>query len=104
MFCPWIVTRDEIGDPHNLMMEVRVNGRRMGGGSSRKMHHSFNVILAHVSASETIFPGEIINSGTVGTGCGNEVGCRLQPGDVVELEIEKIGVLRNRIVRTQAKS
>lgn len=102
VFGPWIVTRDEIGDPHTLTMEARVNGRRMGGGSSRAMHHSFNAILAHVSASETIFPGEIISSGTVGTGCGNEVGYRLQPGDVVELEIEKIGVLRNRIVRSQS--
>lgn len=100
VFGPWIVTRDEIGDPHSLAMEARVNGRRLGGGSSRAMHHNFNAILAHVSASETIFPGEIISSGTVGTGCGNEVGYRLQPGDVVELEIEKIGVLRNRIVRS----
>jgi 2-keto-4-pentenoate hydratase/2-oxohepta-3-ene-1,7-dioic acid hydratase in catechol pathway len=99
---PWIVTRDEIGDPHALAMDARVNGKRMGGGTSRDMHHSFNAILAHVSASETIFPGEIISSGTVGTGCGNEIGYKLAPGDVIELEIEKIGVLRNRIVRPQA--
>ena len=96
---PWIVTRDELGDPHTLNMEARVNGKRMGGGSSRAMHHSFNAILAHVSASETIHPGEIICSGTVGTGCGNEIGYKLKPNDVVELEIEKIGVLRNKIVR-----
>lgn len=99
VFGPWIVTRDEIGDPHALAMEARVNGKRMGGGSSRAMQHSFNAILAHVSASETIHPGEIICSGTVGTGCGNEIGYKLQPGDVIELEIEKIGVLRNKIVR-----
>jgi 2-keto-4-pentenoate hydratase/2-oxohepta-3-ene-1,7-dioic acid hydratase in catechol pathway len=100
VFGPWIVTRDEIGNPHELEMEARVNGKRMGGGSSRKMHHSFNAILAHVSACETIYPGEIICSGTVGTGCGNEIGYKLQPNDVVELEIEKIGVLRNQIVRS----
>jgi 2-keto-4-pentenoate hydratase/2-oxohepta-3-ene-1,7-dioic acid hydratase in catechol pathway len=99
VFGPWIVTRDELGDPHRLKMEARVNGKRMGGGSSQAMHHSFGAILAHISASETIYPGEIICSGTVGTGCGNEVGYKLQPGDVVELEIERIGVLRNRIVR-----
>ncbi len=99
VFGPWIVTPDEIGDPHALRMEARVNGRRLGGGSSRNMHHSFNAILAHISASETIYPGEIVCSGTVGTGCGNEVGYRLKPDDVVELEIERIGVLRNRIVR-----
>ena len=99
VFGPWIVTRDELPDPHDLKMEARVNGKRMGGGSSRTMHHSFQSILAHISASETIFPGEIICSGTVGTGCGNEVGYRLKPGDIVELEIERIGILRNRIVR-----
>lgn len=99
VFGPWIVTRDELPDPHELKMEARVNGVRLGGGSSRTMHHSFQSILSHISASETIYPGEIICSGTVGTGCGNEVGCKLKPGDVVELEIEKIGVLRNRIVR-----
>lgn len=99
VFGPWIVTKDELGDPHNLAMEARVNGKRMGGGSSRAMQHSFNAILAHVSASETIHPGEIICSGTVGTGCGNEIGYKLQPDDLVELEIERIGVLRNRIVR-----
>ncbi len=99
VFGPWIVTRDELPDPHDLKMEARVNGKRMGGGSSRAMHHSFQSILAHISASETIFPGEIICSGTVGTGCGNEVGYRLKPGDIVELEIERIGILRNRIVR-----
>ena len=99
VFGPWIVTKDELGDPHILNMEARVNGKRMGGGSSRAMHHSFNAILAHVSASETIHPGEIICSGTVGTGCGNEIGYKLQANDLVELEIEKIGVLRNKIIR-----
>lgn len=98
---PWIVTLDEIGDPHNLKMDARVNGERWGGGTSRAMHHGFNTILAHVSMSETIHAGEVICSGTVGTGCGNEVGRKLAPGDVVELEIEKIGTLRSRIIQQQ---
>ncbi len=96
---PWIVTLDEIGDPHALAMDARVNGERWGGGNSRDMHHSFSAILAHISRSETIRAGEVIGSGTVGTGCGLELGRKLSPGDVIELEIEKIGVLRNRIVR-----
>ncbi len=96
---PWIVTLDEIGNPHDLKMDARVNGERWGGGSSKAMHHSFNAILAHISMSETIRAGEMICSGTVGTGCGNEVGRKLRPGDIVELEIEKIGTLRNRLVR-----
>jgi 2-keto-4-pentenoate hydratase/2-oxohepta-3-ene-1,7-dioic acid hydratase in catechol pathway len=96
---PWIVTLDEIGDPHALAMDARVNGERWGGGNSRDMHHKWPAILAHISASETLYAGEVIGSGTVGTGCGLELGRQLQHGDVVELEIEKIGVLRNRVVR-----
>ena len=98
-FGPWIVTLDEIGDPHALAMEARVNGERWGGGNSRAMHHTFWDIIAYVSQSETLFAGEIIGSGTVGTGSAHELGRELAPNDVVELEIERIGVLRNRIVR-----
>jgi 2-keto-4-pentenoate hydratase/2-oxohepta-3-ene-1,7-dioic acid hydratase in catechol pathway len=96
---PWIVTADEIDHPVALDMEVRVNGERWGGGNSSAMHHSFADIIAHVSASETLYPGEVIGSGTVGTGCGLELGKRLAPGDVFDLEVERIGVLRNRIVK-----
>jgi 2-keto-4-pentenoate hydratase/2-oxohepta-3-ene-1,7-dioic acid hydratase in catechol pathway len=96
---PWIVTLDEIGDPQALDMEARVNGERWGGGNSSAMHHTFSDILAFISQSETLHPGEVIASGTVPTGCGLELGRFLQSGDVVELEIEKIGVLRNRILR-----
>jgi 2-keto-4-pentenoate hydratase/2-oxohepta-3-ene-1,7-dioic acid hydratase in catechol pathway len=97
---PWIVTLDEIGDPHTLAMDARVNGERWGGGNSSSMHHKWPAILAHISASETIYAGEVIGSGTVGTGCGFELGRELKHGDVVELEIERIGVLRNRVLRT----
>jgi 2-keto-4-pentenoate hydratase/2-oxohepta-3-ene-1,7-dioic acid hydratase in catechol pathway len=97
-FGPWIVTLDEIGDPHTLDMEARVNGERWGGGNSSTMHHKWPAILAHISASETLRPGEIIGSGTVGTGCGLELGRKLKHGDVVELEVERIGVLRNRVL------
>ena len=97
---PWIVTLDEIGDPHALAMDARVNGERWGGGNSGQMHHKWPAVLAHISASETLYAGEVIGSGTVGTGCGLEIGRQLQHGDVVELEIEKIGVLRNKVVRS----
>ncbi len=96
---PWITTADEIPHPAALNMEVRVNGERWGGGNSREMHHDFGRIIEHVSASETLYPGEVIGSGTVGTGCGLEIGKQLQPGDRFELEIEKIGTLTNRIVK-----
>lgn len=96
---PWIVTADEIAHPAALDMEVRVNGDRWGGGNSSSMHHSFADIIAHISKSETLYPGEVIGSGTVGTGCGLELGKRLAPGDAFELEVEGVGVLKNRIVR-----
>jgi 2-keto-4-pentenoate hydratase/2-oxohepta-3-ene-1,7-dioic acid hydratase in catechol pathway len=96
---PWIVTTDEIGDPYNLKMEARINGERWGGGNSGDMHHKWTAILAHISASETLYAGEVIGSGTVGAGCGLELGRQLKHDDVVELEIETIGVLRNRVLK-----
>ncbi len=96
---PYIVTADEVSHPVALEMEARVNGECWGGGNSADMHHDFAAILAHISASETLWPGEVIGSGSVGTGCGLETGRRLRPGDRFELEIERIGILANRIVR-----
>jgi 2-keto-4-pentenoate hydratase/2-oxohepta-3-ene-1,7-dioic acid hydratase in catechol pathway len=97
---PYILTADEVAHPVALKMESRVNGERWGGGNSSQMHHTFADILAHISASETVYAGEVIGSGTVGTGCGLEIGKRLQDGDNFELEIENIGILANRIVKT----
>ncbi len=96
---PWIVTPDEIGDPYRLKMEARVNGEVRSQGSSEGMLFSFEEIIAHVTRDETLMPGEFIGSGTVGDGCGLELGWYLEHGDSVELEVEKIGVLRNRVER-----
>lgn len=99
VFGPCVVTRDEIGDPQNLRMMARVNGETWCDNSSATMNWTFAQLLTHISADETLYPGEIIASGTVGNGCGLEHSRFLQSGDVVELEIEKIGILRNRVVR-----
>ena len=96
---PWITTADEIPHPAALNMEAQVNGERWGGGNSNQMQHDFARIIEHISASETLYPGEVIGSGTVGTGCGLEIGKRLADGDHFELTIEKIGTLANRIVK-----
>jgi 2-keto-4-pentenoate hydratase/2-oxohepta-3-ene-1,7-dioic acid hydratase in catechol pathway len=96
---PWLVTADEIGDPYDLTMVARVNGEEWSRGHSGTMHHRFEDIIAFVSRSETLHPGEILGSGTVGGGCGLELGRFLNPGDVIELEVERIGVLRNRIIK-----
>jgi 2-keto-4-pentenoate hydratase/2-oxohepta-3-ene-1,7-dioic acid hydratase in catechol pathway len=97
-FGPWITTADEIGDPQNLRMQARVNGETWSDGWSRDMKHGFADIVAYASVEETLVPGEILGSGTVGGGCGNEQGRFMKHGDVIELEVSGIGVLRNRIV------
>ncbi|MCH5377297.1 MAG: fumarylacetoacetate hydrolase family protein, partial [Planctomycetes bacterium] len=65
-----------------------------------RVHHRFEEIIAYVSRDETILPGDFIAAGTVGNGCGLEQNRWLVPGDVVELEIECLGVLRNQVVQT----
>jgi 2-keto-4-pentenoate hydratase/2-oxohepta-3-ene-1,7-dioic acid hydratase in catechol pathway len=101
---PWITTSDEIGDPQNLEMIARVNGETWSHGNSRDMHHRFRDIIAYASLEETLVPGEILGSGTVGGGCGNELGRFMKDGDVIELEVGGIGVLRNRIVAPHVKA
>jgi 2-keto-4-pentenoate hydratase/2-oxohepta-3-ene-1,7-dioic acid hydratase in catechol pathway len=94
---PWLVTRDEIPEPYGLTMTARVNGGEWSRGSTADMHWTFEDLIAHVSRSETLRIGDMIASGTVGLGCGLEHGSFLKPGDVVELEVERIGVLRNPV-------
>ena len=97
---PCLVTADEIGDPYRLDMIVRVNGCEWGRGNSSTMHWKFEDCIAHVSRSEALHSGEFLGSGTVGNGCGLEQMRFLKSGDVVELEVEAIGILRNRVVRS----
>jgi 2-keto-4-pentenoate hydratase/2-oxohepta-3-ene-1,7-dioic acid hydratase in catechol pathway len=99
---PWIVTPDEIGDPYKLKVEARVNGKMRSQGVTEGMLFSFEEIIAHVTKDETLMPGEFIGSGTVGNGCGVELGWFLEHGDTIELEVEKIGVLKNRVERQDA--
>jgi len=96
---PCLVTADELGDPYRLEMVVRVNGEEWGRGNSRDMHWKFEDCIAHASRSETLHSGEFFGSGTVGNGCGLEHLRFLKPNDLVELEVEGIGVLRNRVVK-----
>jgi 2-keto-4-pentenoate hydratase/2-oxohepta-3-ene-1,7-dioic acid hydratase in catechol pathway len=93
---PCIVTTNEL-DASDLAMRVRVNGELWGESSSAEMHHTFADLIAYASRSQTLHPGEVLGSGTAPGGSGLELDRWLAPGDVVELEIEGIGVLRNRI-------
>jgi len=98
-FGPCLVTLDEIGDPHALRMQARVNGETWCDNNSSNMHWRFEDVIARVSMGETLHAGEVIGGGTIGDGCGLEHLRFLEDGDIVELEIEKIGILRNRVVR-----
>lgn len=94
---PCLVTRDELGNGSGLGMTARINGETWSDGNSADMHHGFNRVIEHISMNEELRPGEVIGSGTVGGGCGLELGRFLSPGDKVELEIEGIGILVNSI-------
>ena len=96
---PCLVTRDEIDNVYDLDMIARVNGEEWGRGNSRDMFWKFEDVIAHISRSETLYPGEVLGSGTVGNGCGLEQLRYLKPGDVVELEIEQLGILQSRVIK-----
>ncbi len=99
---PCLVTADEIEDPYDLTMIARVNDQEWGRGSTRDMRWTFEDVIAHVSRSETLHVGEFLGSGTVGNGCGLEQLRNLKADDVVELEVEQLGILRTRITRPAA--
>jgi 2-keto-4-pentenoate hydratase/2-oxohepta-3-ene-1,7-dioic acid hydratase in catechol pathway len=105
-FCPlgpWIVTPDELGDPHDLRMELRVNGERRQESYSGNMSVTIPEILSHYSALG-YSAGDIVSTGTVSGVAGfseDAATLYLTPGDVIEAEIERIGVLRNPVVSWQ---
>ncbi|WP_066304650.1 fumarylacetoacetate hydrolase family protein [Bacillus sp. FJAT-29814] len=104
---PVIVTKDEMekyreGHRLHLTMTAKVNGALLSQGNARDIYYSFGQMIERASAGVTLYPGDIIGSGTVGTGCllelGQEVHRWLEPGDTVEMEITGIGKLKNQIV------
>ena len=97
-FGPCLVTPDEFG-AGNHRMTARINGEQWSEGWTQDMHWSFADLIAYISQSENLRPGDFLGSGACGTGCGLELNRWLQPGDMVELTVEGIGTLRNRVVR-----
>lgn len=106
---PWIVTPDELAKRsvdrvgvYDAQMIARLNGMERSRGNWKDMHFSFGEIIARASEGVTLYPGDVIGSGTVGTGCLLELskgeGPWLATGDVVELEIEGIGKLENKVI------
>lgn len=93
---PCLVTPDEI-DITTTPMRARVNGEVWSEGTLGSMRFSFSEVIAHLTTDQPLLPGDVLGSGTIGRGCGLELDRWLAPGDIVELEVEGIGTLRNRI-------
>ncbi|HSD82409.1 MAG TPA: fumarylacetoacetate hydrolase family protein, partial [Anaerolineae bacterium] len=108
---PYFVTPDELSDKriargdqgsvYDLEMIGRLNGREVSRGNLKDITFTFAQMIERASADVWLYPGDVIGSGTVGTGCLLELtkgqGPWLQPGDVVELEIEQLGIMRNEV-------
>jgi fumarylacetoacetate (FAA) hydrolase len=109
---PWIVTPDELAarrvddGRYDLPMVARINGREVSRGNFRDIHFTFGQMIERASDDTLILPGDVLGSGTVGTGCILELGSEnvpwLEPGDIVEMEIEGLGILTNTVVDPEA--
>ncbi len=106
---PWVVTKDELADrrvgpgKYDLMMLGRRNGKETSRSNFKTIHYDFTQILERGSRDVMLFRGDLIGSGTAGTGCILELGPEnvggwLQPGDIMELEIERLGILTTPII------
>ena len=93
---PCVLTMDEV-DEWSIAMSARVNGEVWASGTSKERQFSFAEVLAWASLDEEVYPGEFFAIGTVGGGCGLELDRWIHPGDVVELEASRVGVLRNTV-------
>jgi 2,4-didehydro-3-deoxy-L-rhamnonate hydrolase len=99
---PWLVTADEVGDPQALDVWTTVNGERRQHGTTGKMIFSVAALVAYVSRFMSLRPGDLISTGTpAGVGHGFKPPRYLQPGDVVELGISKLGVQHHRVVEAK---
>jgi len=105
---PFEMLRDRYRDGRlHLEMTARVNGKEYSRGNAGSMYWTWPQIIAHASRDTELRPGDVLGSGTVGTGCileltPEKVGGWLKPGDAVELTIERLGTLRNKVVARSA--
>jgi len=98
-FGPWLVTPDEIGDPTKLKLETRVNGNVVQSSDTSMLIFSIPRLIEYSSTIFDLMPGDVIATGTpAGVGFTRKPPIFLKPGDVVEVEIQNIGVLRNPVV------
>ena len=96
---PWLVTADEVPNPHQLSIELRLNGEVMQQSTTAEFIFTVQQLIAHLSQLVTLEPGDVIFTGTPpGVGMARDPQVFLQPGDVVEVEVAGLGVLRNPVV------
>ena len=96
---PWIVTADEVGDPHNLDISLRLNGETMQSSNTKHFLFPIDELISHLSKFVELKIGDLIFTGTPsGVGAGRKPPVFLKPGDELEVEIEKLGVLKNHVV------
>lgn len=100
-FCPWgpyIVTRDEVGDPHNLDVRTVLNGEEMQKSNTSKLIFNINQIIAYASQGTTLMPGDLIPTGTpFGVGFSRTPPVFLKHGDICECEVERVGKIINKV-------
>lgn len=95
---PWLVTADEVPDPHKLSIALRLNGETMQDSSTAQLIFNINQLIAHLSQLITLQPGDVIFTGTPpGVGAARKPPVFLKPGDVAEVEIEGLGTLSNPV-------
>jgi 2-keto-4-pentenoate hydratase/2-oxohepta-3-ene-1,7-dioic acid hydratase in catechol pathway len=96
IFGPFLVTSDEVGDVRDLMMSLHVNGEDWSSMNTSEMSWPISDVLSYMSQGQTIYPGQIITSGSYPGGCGSDLGRKLRPGDKFELRITRLGSLANQ--------
>jgi 2-keto-4-pentenoate hydratase/2-oxohepta-3-ene-1,7-dioic acid hydratase in catechol pathway len=102
-FGPFLVTADEVGDPHALRVQLRLNGTTMQDSTTAQLIFKIDELVAYISQVCTLEPGDVIFTGTPpGVGAARKPPVFLKPGDVCEVEIERLGLLRNSFVAADA--
>ena len=101
---PWLVTRDEVADPQDLALWLKVNGKTYQNGSTRTMVYGVAHLVSYLSQFMTLHPGDVISTGTPpGVGLGQKPPQYLKPGDVVELGVEGLGQQRQDVIADPAE-
>ena len=96
---PYLVTKDEVDPKKDFSLKAYVNEELWSEGHFKDQFWGFPLMVSHLSQEETIYPGDVIGSGTFYRGCGLDLDRWIKPGDIVELEVAKLGKLRNKIGR-----